>query len=91
MSCAVPANPGYSEGQHMQAIQFLRRNAAGEYLKKKYKFGSERTLAKLASVGGGPEFRKAGTIVLYEVPKLDEWALAQIGRPQLSTSDTDAA
>jgi hypothetical protein len=75
----------------MHAVQFLRRKAAGQYLRGKYGFGSERTLAKLACVGGGPEFRKAGPIVLYEPEKLDYWALAQIGKPQLSTSDTGAA
>jgi hypothetical protein len=71
----------------MAAVKFLRRKASGQYLHEKYGFGSERTLAKLACLGGGPEFRKAGPIVLYEPEKLDEWALAQIGRPQLSTSD----
>jgi hypothetical protein len=75
----------------MQTTQFLRRNAAGRYLKEKYGFGSTRTLAKLACLGGGPEFRKAGAIVLYEPEKLDEWALARIGKSQLSTSDVGAA
>jgi hypothetical protein len=74
----------------MHPAQFLRRKAAGEYLKSKYGFGSEKTLAKLASIGGGPEFRKAGAAVIYEIPKLDEWALAKIGAPQRSTSDARA-
>jgi len=43
----------------MVSVQYLRRKQAGVYLKEKYGFGSERTLAKLACVGGGPEFRKA--------------------------------
>ncbi len=75
----------------MQNAQFLRRKAAGEYLKNKYGFGSEKTLAKLASVGGGPEFRKGFGAALYEPSKLDEWALTKIGEPQASTSDTRAA
>ena len=33
--------------------QFLRRKDAGAYLKAKYGFGSEKTLAKLACIGGG--------------------------------------
>jgi hypothetical protein len=74
----------------MHNNRFLRREAAAEYLKEKYGFGSKRTLAKLACLGGGPVFRKAGSIVLYEPQKLDEWALAQIGGPQLSTSDKAA-
>ncbi len=71
----------------MQYAHFLRRKQAGKYLKEKYGFGSERTLAKLACLGGGPEFRKAGPMVLYEPTKLDDWALSQIGKSQHSTSD----
>ena len=48
----------------MPPAQFLRRRAAGEYLKQKYGFGSEKTLAKLACLGGGPEFRKAANAAL---------------------------
>ena len=70
----------------MQPVQFLRRKTAGEYLKSTFGFGSERTLAKLACVGGGPEFRKAGAVALYEPSKLNEWALAKIGAPKKSTS-----
>jgi hypothetical protein len=71
--------------------QFLRRKQAGEYLKKTYGFGSERTLAKLACIGGGPEFRKAGAAVLYEIPVLDNWAQSKISGAQGSTSDKGAA
>jgi hypothetical protein len=71
----------------MYPAQFLRRKQAGEYLKEKYGFGSEKTLAKLACVGGGPEFRKAANAALYEPPKLDEWAIAKIGPARCSTSD----
>lgn len=66
--------------------QYLRRRAAGEYLKNKFGFGSEKTLAKLASVGGGPVFRKAGVAALYEPEALDRWALAKISAPLASTS-----
>jgi hypothetical protein len=67
---------------------FLCRKQAGEYLKTKYGFGSEKTLAKLACVGGGPQFRKAGTATLYEPSALDTWALSKIGAAKRSTSDT---
>ena len=72
----------------MQNTRYLRRKAAGDYLKQKFGFGSEKTLAKLACLGGGPEFRKAANAALYEPEKLDEWALAKIGPPKRSTSDT---
>ena len=75
----------------MHPVQFLRRRQAGEYLKEKFGFGSEKTLAKLASVGGGPVFRKAGVAALYEAEALDAWALGKIGPKQASTSDVQAA
>jgi len=75
----------------MNNASFLRRNEAAAYLRSRYGHGSVKTLAKLACLGGGPEFRKAGCMVLYEPEKLDEWALARIGQPQRSTSDTGAA
>ena len=70
--------------------KFLRRKEAGAYLKRNYGFGSEKTLAKLACLGGGPEFRKAANAALYEPAKLDEWAQSKIGAPQRSTSDTSS-
>jgi hypothetical protein len=65
---------------------FLRRKDAGEYLKEKFGFGSEKSLAKLACVGGGPPFHKAGRTTLYAPAALDEWALAKSGAPIASTS-----
>jgi hypothetical protein len=76
----------------MQPEQYLRRKAAGEYLKAKYGFGSEKTLAKLACLSSdGPRFAKAGPVVLYTKDDLDEWARSKIGRPQRSTSDAPEA
>ena len=70
-------------------MQFLRRKEAAEYLRKYYGFCTQRSLAKLATVGGGPEYRKIGKrIVVYEPLKLDEWARSRIGKPQQSTSHT---
>jgi hypothetical protein len=69
------------------AIQFLRRREAGEYLKSRYGFCSPKSLGKLATLGGGPEYHKAGPAVVYAVPKLDEWALAQLSGPCQSTTD----
>ena len=75
----------------MQSSQFLRRKAAGEYLKAKFGFGSEKTLAKLATLGGGPIFHKAANAAIYKPEDLDAWALSKIGAPQKSTSDAAAA
>ena len=75
----------------METIQFLRRKAAGEYLKAKYGFGSDKTLAKLACLGGGPLFHKAANAAIYKPEDLDAWALSKIGAAQTSTSDAAAA
>lgn len=70
----------------MENPQFLRRAAAAVYLKERYGFGSEKTLAKGVVTGDSPEFHKAGRIVLYTREALDRWAQAKIGGPQKSSS-----
>jgi hypothetical protein len=71
--------------------RFLRRDSAAEYLKTTYGFGAARTLAKGVVTGDTPEFHKAGRIVLYTREALDKWALAKIGKPQRSTSESAVA
>jgi hypothetical protein len=71
----------------MQSPQFMRRKQAGEYLLAKYGFGAEKTLAKLAVIGGGPEYQIAGRIPLYVPEDLDKWALAKISGPIRCTSE----
>lgn len=71
--------------------RFMRRRLAGAYLQGRYGFGSPAWLAKLATVGGGPKFHKAGAAALYKKSDLDEWALGRIGRAQSSTSDVQEA
>jgi hypothetical protein len=70
---------------------FMRRQQAGTYCSKTYGFGAPRTLAKLAVAGGGPEFHKAGRIVLYTKAAIDNWALAKIGTARHSTSEPECA
>jgi hypothetical protein len=71
----------------MEQSEFLRRDAAADYLKRKYGFGASRTLAKGVVTGDGPQYCKAGRIVLYRREDLDAWALAKIGAPRQSSSD----
>jgi hypothetical protein len=74
------------------AKRYLRRRAAGEYLKAKYGFGAGSTLAKIACVSSdGPPFRKVGRMVLYAIEDLDNWADDRLSAPHRSTSDTGAA
>lgn len=68
--------------------QFLRRADAAAYIRAKYAIPcSRQLLAKLAVVGGGPVYRRAGRFPIYEARELDRWALARFGPSQRSTSD----
>ena len=70
----------------------LRRTEASEYLKDRW--GIDRapsTLAKLATIGGGPTFERANRIPLYQPEFLDEWARSILSPPMRSTSDAPAA
>ena len=72
----------------MRTQRFLRRQAASEYLRETH--GLDRapsTLAKLAVIGGGPIFRRAGRVPLYSVDDLDEWVASKLSPPMRSTSD----
>jgi hypothetical protein len=71
--------------------KFLRRREAGKYLQEKYGFSSERALGKLATIGGGPVFRKVGRVVVYTISDLDAWVASRISGPLSSTSDRHEA
>ncbi len=67
----------------------LRRREASEYLRACYGIPcAPATLAKYASVGGGPAFFKAGArCALYDRAELDRWAKERLGAALSSTSD----
>ena len=72
----------------MSSTALLRRKAAAEYLRQRWGIPcSEKTLAKLACIGGGPMYRRFGRIPLYEAADLDEFAQAKLGKPVRSTSE----
>ena len=65
----------------------LLRKEASKYLFEMH--GIRRTpgtLAKLACIGGGPIYRKAGRSPLYEPSQLDQWAFDITSGPLRSTS-----
>jgi len=75
----------------MSTPAFLRRKAAANYLKEHWGLPcSEKTLAKLACIGGGPAYRRFGRIPLYETADLDEFAQTKLGKPVRSTSEYGA-
>ena len=72
--------------------RYFRRADAAHYVHEKWGFPcSAKWLAKLAVVGGGPVFRKAGRFPIYHPADLDAWAVARISEPRNSTSDTGTA
>jgi hypothetical protein len=76
----------------MSACKFLRRQAASQYLAENWGFcRSPNTLAKLAVVGGGPVFRRAGRVPLYAASDLDAWVRSKLSAPMRSTSDSASA
>jgi hypothetical protein len=64
-----------------------RRAEASQYLAEHH--GIRRapsTLAKLACIGGGPEFQSANRVPYYTPKALDEWAAFLLTGPRRSTS-----
>lgn len=76
----------------MHPAEYLRlRNtrSASAYLSDRHGISrTAATLAKLRTIGGGPEFRKIGAhAVAYAEGDLDAWAARLISRPLRSTSE----
>jgi hypothetical protein len=65
----------------------LSRKEAAEFLTNLGYKTASATLAKLASVGGGPLFESFGRKPLYRSTDLLEWAQARSSGPRRSTSD----
>ena len=66
----------------------LSRAEASVYLQQFWKMPhSVGTLAKLAVVGGGPEFRKAGRVPLYPQDGLDTYARSKLTRRVRTTTE----
>jgi hypothetical protein len=68
--------------------RFLRRPEAAKHVREKWGVPcADKTLAKLAVVGGGPPFREAGRVPLYDPPDLDAWVRSKLSRLVSSTSE----
>lgn len=71
---------------------FLRRAEAADYVRQHWGLPcSHAYLQKLASVGGGPVFQRAGRWPMYLEADLDAWVDAKISGPLKKASDTPAA
>ncbi len=81
LESAKPIRPSYRPR--------LRRWNAAEYLGDVHGVQiAPATLAKLASVGGGPAITYFGKIPLYALLDLDAWAHSRLHNPIWSTSET---
>ena len=89
---AVRINPGRATGPPLLPPRLrkprLRRSEACEYLRIVHGIQiAPATLAKWASVGGGPSFQKFGRWPLYPSQSLDDWAKERLSAPVRSTSE----
>lgn len=72
--------------------EFLRRADASTYLRERYGIrAAVGTLAKWASIGGGPRFHHDGRFPVYALDDLDSWAVERLGNALRSTSDVQEA
>jgi hypothetical protein len=70
----------------------FRRDEASAYLKEIWGLDRKRsTLAKYASLGGGPKFEYAGRIPIYPQAELDAWARSILSTLCSSTADKPLA
>lgn len=66
----------------------LRRWEASQYLLLQHGVQiAPGTLAKLASIGGGPAYQLSVRTPLYPTTELDSWALARLGKLRTSSSE----
>ncbi|MFP1631947.1 hypothetical protein ACLB6G_09440 [Zhengella sp. ZM62] len=83
---ALPVRPDMVG--RLSSSPFMRRKAAANYIEDQWGIPcSPAWLAKLAVVGGGPRFRKAGRFPLYAIEDLDHWASTRLGQLVSSTSE----
>jgi hypothetical protein len=69
----------------------LRRGEASEYLRLVHGIEiAPTTLAKYATVGGGPAFQRLNRTPLYPTRNLDEWVFSKLGRLRSTSSEPGA-
>lgn len=66
----------------------MNRQRASAYIKERWGVGrSPGYLAKLATCGGGPVYRKCGRQPLYAAKDIDTWMQGQLSAPMKNTSE----
>lgn len=75
----------------MNERTLLRRAEASDYLRERHSLEiAKSTLAKFATVGGGPVMVYSGRFPYYRPADLDAWAEDRISPPCRSTSERKA-
>ncbi len=67
--------------------KYLRRFEAAQYLQERVQAYTAATLAKLATVGGGPEYQKLGRFPVYTTEALDKWLESKTSPVVRSTAE----
>lgn len=67
-------------------MQYKDRREAAAYINSKGLTYSPNTLQKLASVGGGPKYRRFGNRAVYTTDDLDAWIEEKLSPVRASTS-----
>lgn len=70
---------------------YLSRTELSEYLAQHGFKVSAKTLAKMATLGGGPEYQRFGNRALYLPSVGIKWAMARLSQPRASTSEAGCA
>lgn len=81
-SAAPTPNPAVTNGK-----RYMTRAEAAKYITDNWFPHSPKTLAKLAVIGGGPVFRKAGRVPIYMPSDCDDYARSKISQPVCSTAE----
>lgn len=71
--------------------RYLDRREAAEYLTARGLRVARNTLQKLATIGGGPAYRRFGGRVVYMSTDLDAWITTKLTPPRFSSSEAKVA
>jgi hypothetical protein len=69
----------------MAAPIYLTRGEAAQYVQERGLPCARSTLGKLATTGGGPDYRKFGRVVVYTAADLDAWITTKLSAPRASS------
>jgi hypothetical protein len=72
-------------------MRYLSRREAAEYVTERGLQYSANTLQKLASLGGGPVYRRWGNRAVYTPDDLDTWIESKLSAPLASTTGREVA